>query len=85
MVEAAIPQRLHPTSILDVYNVFEHLEMLVWMGIWVHHYAFNTHHAGGVNFRENGVLPSLYDVVRSWLRLQTPIVHPTSILDIQRV
>ncbi len=27
----------------------------------------------GVNFRKNGVWPSLYDVVRSWLRLQTPI------------
>ncbi len=30
--------RLLPTSILDVYKVFEHLEML-WMGIWVHTYA----------------------------------------------
>jgi len=27
----------------------------------------------GVNFRENGVWLSLYDVVVSWLRLQTPI------------
>ena len=27
----------------------------------------------GVNFRKNGVYLSLYDVVRSWLRLQTPI------------
>jgi len=27
----------------------------------------------GVNFRKNGVWPSLYDVVRSWLRLKTPI------------
>jgi hypothetical protein len=27
----------------------------------------------GVNLRENGVLLSLYDVVVSWLRLQTPI------------
>ena len=27
----------------------------------------------GVNFRENRVCPSLYDVVVSWLRLQTPI------------
>ena len=26
-----------------------------------------------MNFRKNGVWPSLYDVVRSWLRLQTPI------------
>jgi hypothetical protein len=27
----------------------------------------------GVDFRENGVWPSLYDVTVSWLRLQTPI------------
>ena len=27
----------------------------------------------GVNFRKNGVWLSLYDVVVSWLRLQTPI------------
>jgi hypothetical protein len=26
-----------------------------------------------VNFRKNGVWPSLYDVAVSWLRLQTPI------------
>ena len=32
MVEAANPQRLHPPTILDVYKVFEHLEML-WMGM----------------------------------------------------
>jgi hypothetical protein len=41
MVEAANPHWLHPTSMLDVYKVFEDLEML-WMGIWVHPYAFNT-------------------------------------------
>ena len=32
MVETANPHWLHPTSILDVYKVFEHLEML-WMGM----------------------------------------------------
>jgi len=31
------------------------------------------HVQGGVKFRENGVWPSLYDVVVSWSRLQTPI------------
>jgi hypothetical protein len=35
MVEAANQQRLHPTTELYVYKVFERLEML-WMGIWVH-------------------------------------------------
>ncbi len=65
MVEAANPQRLHPTSILDVYKVIEQLEML-WMGIWVwvHPHAV-LHVLMGVNIRENGVWPSLFDVVVS--------------------
>jgi len=42
------------------------------MGIWVHPYAV-LHVQVGVSFRENGVWPSLYDVVVSLLRLQTPI------------
>jgi hypothetical protein len=45
---------------------------MLWMGIWVHPYAV-IHVQVGVNFRENGVWTSLYDVVVSWLRLQTPI------------
>jgi hypothetical protein len=48
------------------------------MGIWVHPYAI-LHVQVGSNLRENGVLPSLYDVAVSWLRLQTPndcIPHP---------
>ena len=53
MVEAPNPQRLHPPTILDVYKVFEQLEML-WMGIWVRTYAV-LHVLVGVNFRENGV------------------------------
>ncbi len=79
MVEAANPHWLHPTSILDVYKVFEHLEML-WMGIWVHTYAV-LHVKVGMNFRENGEWPGLYDVAVSWLTLQTPkdcIPHPYS-------
>ena len=45
---------------------------MLWMGIWVHHYSV-LHVQVGVSFRENGVWPSLYDIVVSWLRLQTPI------------
>jgi len=45
---------------------------MLWMGIWVHTYAV-LYVQVGVDFRENGVWLSLYDVVRSWLRLQTPI------------
>jgi hypothetical protein len=75
MVEAENPHWLHPTSILDVYKVFYHLEML-WMDIWVwvHPYAV-LHVQVGVSFRKNWVWPSLCDVVVlvSWLRLKTPI------------
>jgi hypothetical protein len=43
------------------------------MGIWVHPHAVIRVQVG-VSFRGNGVWPSLYyDVVVSWLRLQTPI------------
>jgi hypothetical protein len=70
MVEATNPQRLHPTSILDVYNEFEHVEML-WMGIWEHTHAV-LHVQVGVNFRINGVWPSLYDVVRPWFEAANP-------------
>jgi hypothetical protein len=45
---------------------------MLWMGIWVHPYAV-IHVQVGVNFRENRVWLSLYDVVVSWLRLPTPI------------
>ena len=49
---------------------------MLWMGIciWVRTYAvLQIQVLVGVNFRENGVWPSLYDVAVSWLRLQTPI------------
>jgi hypothetical protein len=71
------PHWLHPPSILDVYKVFKHLEML-WRGIWVRTYAV-LHVQVGVNFRKNGEWPRLYDVAVSWLWLQTPkdcIPHP---------
>ncbi len=38
IVEAVNHHWLHPTSILDVYRVFEHLHML-WICIWVHPYS----------------------------------------------
>ncbi len=44
---------LYLTSILDVYEVFEHLHM-PWMGIWVHPYIFYTSCAShGVQILEN--------------------------------
>jgi hypothetical protein len=46
---------------------------MLWMSIlWVHPYAVICVQVG-VSFRENGGRPSLYDVVVSLLRLQTPI------------
>ncbi len=42
------------------------------MDIWVHPYAVIRVQVG-VSFKDNGVWPSVYDVVVSWLRLQTPI------------
>ena len=38
MVEASKPHSLHPTSMLYIYNVFYHLDML-WMDMWVHPYT----------------------------------------------
>ena len=35
MVEAVEPFKLHPTSMSYLYEVFEHLQLLV-MGIWMH-------------------------------------------------
>ncbi len=45
---------------------------MLWMGIWVHHYAVIRVQVG-VKFRKIGVWPSLYDVAVSLLRLQIPI------------
>jgi hypothetical protein len=45
---------------------------MLWMGIWVHPYSVIRVQVW-VSFRKNGVWPSLYDVVVSLLRLQTPI------------
>jgi len=43
------------------------------MGVWVRPYAVPLHVQVGLSFRKIGVWPSLYDVVVSLLRLQTPI------------
>jgi len=52
--------------------MFYHLGML-WIGIWLHPFAVPSHVQVGASFRGNVVWPSLYDVVVSWLKLQTPI------------
>ncbi len=75
MVEAVNHHWLHPTSILDVYKVIEHLHML-WMGIWVHPYTVipvqvvaKFWKIGVAKFWKIGVRWSPNDGVVSWLRL----------------
>ncbi len=46
MAVVDIGLRLHSTSILDVYKVFYHLDML-WIGIWVHSYTAMPDQVGG--------------------------------------
>ncbi len=67
IVEAVNHPILHHTSILHVYEVFEHLHML-WNGIWVHPYTVMMVQ-GGAKFWKIGVRRSENDVVRSFLRL----------------
>ena len=51
-VEAVDRPTLHQTSIIHVYEVFEHLHML-WNGIWVHPYTVMIVQ-GGANFGNLG-------------------------------
>ena len=41
LTEAVEPFRLHPTSMLYIYKVFEHIKQL-WMGIWGHIHSVTT-------------------------------------------
>ncbi len=50
-VEAVNHPTLHPTSIVHVHEVFEHLHML-WKSIWVHPYTVIMVQ-GGVQMLEN--------------------------------
>jgi hypothetical protein len=79
MVEAPNLLGVHPTSILYVYTVFQHLNMM-WMGICVRPYTvLPVQVVRGLDFWKIGVGRSLSDVVMSWLRLQTHlecIPHP---------
>jgi hypothetical protein len=44
---------LHLTSILNVYEVFEHLHMM-WMGIWVYAYIVTPVQVVGAKFWKIG-------------------------------
>jgi hypothetical protein len=67
MVEADSHLKLLPTSILDIYTVFEHIDML-FIGIQQSSYTVLPTVIGS----NSGVLGHLWsqnDVIMSWLRL----------------
>ena len=66
MVEADRDLKLLPTSILDVYKVIEHIDMLS-MGIQYQLTQLST--LLGSDFGVRGLLWSQNDVIASWLRL----------------
>jgi hypothetical protein len=68
MVEADSYLKLLPTSILDIYKVIEHIDML-FMGIQYHPYTVIPTLLLGSDFRVLGHLWSQNDVIMSWLRL----------------
>jgi hypothetical protein len=68
MVEADSHLELLPTSILDILNVFEHIDMLS-MGIQYHPYTVIPTLCIGSDFGVLGHLWSQNDVIMSWLRL----------------
>jgi hypothetical protein len=41
LVEAVEPFKLHPMSMSNIYEVFEHL-LRLWMGIWFHIHTVTT-------------------------------------------
>ncbi len=68
MVEADSNLKLLPTSILDIYNVFEHIDML---SIGIQHQSYTVISTlFGSDFGVLGHLWSQNDVIMSWLRLR---------------
>ena len=71
VVEAPKPRRLHPTSTPCIYKVFS---AFIYSG-WAHGCTLTLLRLcrWGWNFAILGTWLSLSDVVRSWLRLQSPV------------
>jgi hypothetical protein len=67
MVEADSHLKLLPTSIVDIYKVFEHIDML-FMGIQYQSYTVIPTLLGS-DFGALGHLWGQNDVIMSWLRL----------------
>ena len=77
MVEADGHLKLLPTSILDIYKVIEHIDMLS-IGIWLQPYTVIPTLLGS-DLWVLGHLWSQNDVIMSWLRLTATskcIPHP---------
>ncbi len=68
MVEANSHLKLLFTSVLDIYNVFEHIDMLSIMGIQYQPYTVIPTLLGS-DFGALGHLWSHNDVIMSWLKL----------------
>jgi hypothetical protein len=84
MVEADGHLKLLPTSILDMYKVIEHIDMLS-IGIWQQPYTFIPTLLAS-DFGALGHLWSQHDVIMSWLRLTaTSNCFPHPYLNIQSV
>ncbi len=74
MVEADSHLKLLPTSILDIYKLFEHIDMLT-IGIQYQPYTVIPAQLGS-DFWALGHLRSQNDVIMSWLRLSNSFPHP---------
>jgi hypothetical protein len=68
MVEADSHLKLLPTSILDIYKVFDYIDMLS-IGIQYQPYTVTPTLLLGSDFGVLGHLWSQNDVIMSWLRL----------------
>jgi hypothetical protein len=78
MVEADGHFKLLPTSILDIYKVFEHIDML-YIYIQYQPYTVIPTLLLGSDFGVQGHLWSQNDVIMSWLRLTATasfFLHP---------
>ena len=67
MVEADSHLKLLPPSMLDIYKVFEHIDML-WKGIQLQPYTVVPTPLGS-DFGVLGHMSRRHDVITSWLRL----------------
>jgi hypothetical protein len=56
LIEAVEPFKLHPMSMLYLYEVFEHL-LRLWMGLWIHTHTITTTDASPDLWKMAEILP----------------------------